>query len=86
MTYYHLEDREAEVVRKAIDKTKMNCWFFLERNQKGYFVRDLENHKRKSLRSALKEAKDGFIELEVLGISTEEIDIRNGIFEKLKIH
>lgn len=86
MTYYHLEDREAEVVRKVVRKTKMDCWFFLERNQKGYFVRDLENHKRKSLRSALKEAKDGFIELEVLGISKEEIDILNGVFEKLKAH
>ena len=86
MPYYHLEDREAEVVRKVIDKTKMDCWFFLERNPKGYFVRDLENRKCKSLRSALKEAKDGFIELESLGISKEEIDILNGIFEKLKIH
>ena len=86
MTYYHLEDREADAVRKAINKTKMDCWFFLERNPKGYFVRDLENRKRKSLRSALKEAKDGFIELEALGISKEEIDILNGIFEKLKIH
>ena len=86
MTYYHLEDREAKIVRKAIDKTKMDCWFFLERNPKGYFVRDLENRKRKSLRSALKEARDGLIELEALGISKEEIDILNGIFEKLKIH
>ena len=86
MTYYHLEDNEAEVVRKAVHKTKMDCWFSLERNSKGYFVRDLENHNRKSLRSALKEAKDGFIELEVLGISKEEVDILNGIFEKLKIH
>ena len=86
MTYYHLEDREAEVVRKTIDKTKMDCWFFLERSPKGYFVRDLENRKRKSLRSALKEAKDGLIELESLGISEDEIDILNGIFEKLKIH
>ena len=86
MTCYHLEDREAEIVRKAIDKTKMDCWFFLERNSKGYFVRDLENRKRKSLRSALKEAKDGFIELESLGISKDEIDILNGVFEKLKIH
>ena len=86
MTYYHLEDREAEVVGKAIDKTKMDCWFFLERNPKGYFVRDLENCERKSLRSALKEAKDGFVELESLGISKDEIDILNGVFEKLKIH
>ena len=86
MTYYHLEDREAKIVRKAIDKTKMDCWFFLDKKPDGYFVYDLEERKARSLRTALKIAKDGFIELESLGISKEEIDILNGIFEKLKIN
>ena len=86
MTYYHLEDREARTIIKVVRKTKMDCWFFLDKKPDGYFVYDLEKRKAISLRTALKIAKDGFIELESLGISKEEIDIINRIFEKLKIH
>ena len=86
MTYYHLEDRETRTIIKVVRKTKMDCWFFLDKNPDGYFVYDLEDGKAISLRTALKIAKDGFVELETLGISKDEIDILNGIFEKLKIH
>ena len=66
MTYYHLEDREARTIIKVIRKTKMDCWFFLDDIPDGYFVYDLEEGKAISLRTALKIAKDGFVDLETL--------------------
>lgn len=86
MTYYHLEDNEARTIIKVVRKTKMDCWFFLDKRPDGYFVYDLEEGKARSLRTALKTAKDGFIELEALGISKEEINTLNGVFKRFKIH
>lgn len=86
MTYYHLEDNEARTIIKVVRKTKMDCWFFLDKRPDGYFVYDLEEWKVRSLRTALKTAKGGFIELEALGISKEEINTLNGVFKRLKIH
>ena len=85
MKYYQLTEMEAKTIVKVIRKTKMDCWFYLEKNQEGYYIKDLEERKRKSLRVALKEAKDGFIELESLGISKEEIDILNSTLKKMNI-
>lgn len=86
MTYYHLDENEARTIIKVVHKTKMDCWFFLDKRPDGYFVYDLEEGKARSLRTALKTAKEGFTNLKTLEVSEEEIDILNRVFARLKIH
>lgn len=59
-----LNHDEYELLTKIARKSKMDCWFQIRQNAKGDdCVFDLENHKRLSLKSAVRQLMEGIEEM-----------------------
>lgn len=75
-----LTNEEYNVLSRILYKTKMDCWFDIrtDKNHNDYCY-DLEEHKKISLKTALSQAMEGFVDLPSLGITSDEIDTLNEI-------
>ena len=55
-----LSSEEYELLKKIASKSKMDCWFSIRQTKKGDdYVYDLENRKRLSLRTGIRQLMEG---------------------------
>ena len=75
---------EYSLLNKIARKTNMHCWFsIIEDSHGSYFVFDIENNKRISLKSGIKQFFQGLTEEDIHNLSDIEKDICFDVIVKL---
>lgn len=82
-----LTEKEFNALTHAIEATGMDCWFEIRQDvdEDGEYdyVYDLENDIPMSLEEGIYDAKDGFVNLDSLGLTEEEIEIVDEICNRV---
>lgn len=80
-----LTDAEYNLLNSITRKTKVDCWFALDKDKDGFdCVYDLENRRKVTLRFAVQQLTEAIVP-ELLNICSEEIHIYNELLNKLNI-
>lgn len=69
---FRLYDKEIEVLTKLARKTGMDCWFSLRYGKTEDYVWDIENEKRLTMKSALKQLVDGLTDVDLQCLTYQE--------------
>lgn len=77
---------EYEVLSKIADKSKMDCWFYIERKPSGDdVILDLENNEELTLADGVYQLYEGMTEYSDYGLSKYQVKTFEELLEKLEI-
>lgn len=81
----HLTGEEYNLINKLTSQTKIDCWFWLDKDKQGYdCVKDLEKGYKITLRYAVTLLNEAIIP-ELINITTEEKLVYGQLMEKLQL-
>lgn len=84
-----MTEKQYNALVHILDKTHMGCWACpMQSNVNGVlydYIYDVEEDEALNLKDAFEQLVDGFVDLESLGISAEEIECINELVHELGI-
>ena len=79
-----LNHDEYELLTKIAEKSKMDCWFLIKQTKKGEdYVYDLEEGKRLSLRTGIRQLMEGIDSMYDMYFEGNERDIMISLLSRL---
>lgn len=79
-----LSSEEYELLTKIAKKSKMDCWFLIKQTKKGEdYVYDLEEGKRLSLRTGIRQLMEGIENMYDMYFEDAEKDIMINLLSRL---
>ena len=86
MELFRLSDDAYNALNKISSKTKMDCWFWLQRRYEQDAIFDLENDKYLDVKEGLSQFAEGIVDpLESYGLTDSEITEVKKLFENFQI-